>query len=302
MTFDISPHRSEYPWSGGRFTVPGGSMHYLDEGEGEPVLMLHGNPTWSFYWRRLVKALSPSYRCIVPDHVGMGLSDKPGDDEYEYTLDRRVDDIEALVDSLGITEGLTVVAHDWGGMIGLAFAERRPERISRLVLMNTSGFPLPRGSSLPWQLQLVKRLPFAIPVRGLNLFVQGAASTCTVRPGTMSPEIRRAYVGPYDSWAHRIAIHRFVQDIPLGPGDPAWETVSRVSERLPELATRPTLIVWGRKDFVFNDDFLDEWRRRLPDVEYLTFPDAGHYVLEDAAEEVIPAVVDFLARHPSTSA
>jgi haloalkane dehalogenase len=298
MTFDITPYRDEYPWEGKRFDVPGGSMHYLDVGDGEPVLMLHGNPTWSFYWRRLVRALSPERRCIVPDHMGMGLSDKPGDDAYQYTLDRRVDDIEALVDSLGVSEGLTVIAHDWGGMIGLAYAARRPERIARLVLMNTSGFPLPQGSSLPWQLQLVKRLPFAIPVRGLNLFVQGAARTCTVRPGSMPPQVRKAYVAPYDSWANRIAIHRFVQDIPLGPGDPAWTTTVRVSEALTELAERPMLIVWGERDFVFNDAFLSEWRRRLPGVEYLTFADAGHYVLEDAAAEVVPAVVDFLARHP----
>jgi len=302
VTFDITPHRDEYPWQGRRFAVAGGSMHYLDVGEGEPVLLLHGNPTWSFYWRRLVQALAPGRRCIVPDHLGMGLSDKPSDDEYAYTLDRRVDDVEALVDSLGITEGITVIAHDWGGMIGLAFAERRPDRIARLVLMNTSGFPLPAGSSLPWQLQLVKRLPFAIPVRGMNLFVQGAASTCTVRPGSMPPHVRKAYVAPYDSWANRIAIHRFVQDIPLGPKDPAWATVSRVSERLTELAGRPTMIVWGERDFVFTTAFLAEWRRRLPDVEYLTFADAGHYVLEDAPDEVIPAVVDFLDRHPPGAA
>ncbi len=293
MTFDPTPYRAEYPWQGGWLDRPGGRLHFLDEGSGSPVLMVHGNPTWSFYWRRLVTALSSDHRCVVPDHIGMGLSDKPSDDDYRYTLDSRVDDLEALVDHLGITEGLTIIAHDWGGMIGLALTERRRDLVKKLVLMNTSGFSLPKGSGLPWQLFLVRRLPFALPVRGLNAFSVGAAWTST--KNRLPRLVRKAYVAPYDSWEHRIAVHRFVQDIPLGPADPAWATVQRVSAALPELtAERPTLIVWGRKDFVFNDAFLDEWRRRVPGAEYLVFDDAGHYVLEDEHETIVPAVRRFL--------
>ncbi len=268
-------------------------MHYLDEGSGAPILMVHGNPTWSYYWRRLVTALAPGHRCVVPDHIGMGLSDKPSDSDYRYTLDSRVDDLEALIDQLGITEGLTIIAHDWGGMIGLALTERRRDLVSKLVLMNTSGFSLPKGSALPWQLFLVRRLPFALPVRGLNAFSVGAAWTST---RTRLPKrVRAAYVGPYDSWTNRVAVHRFVQDIPLGPQDPAWATVQRVSAALPELtADRKTMIVWGRKDFVFNDSFLAEWRRRVPGAEYLVFDDAGHYVLEDEHAVIVPAVQTFL--------
>jgi haloalkane dehalogenase len=114
----------------------------------------------------------------------------------------------------------------------------------------------------------------------------------------LTAAVQAGYLAPYHDWNSRVAILRFVQDIPLGPGDPAWTTTVRVSEALTELAERPMLIVWGERDFVFNDAFLSEWRRRLPGVEYLTFADAGHYVLEDAAAEVVPAVVDFLARHP----
>ncbi|MCO4772901.1 MAG: alpha/beta fold hydrolase [Deltaproteobacteria bacterium] len=293
MTFDVSPYRSEYPWEGSFLGRPAGRLHYLDVGKGDPVLMVHGNPSWSFYWRHLVKALSPSSRCIVPDHLGMGLSDKPGDGDYRYTLDSRVDDLEALMDELGITSGLTLIAHDWGGMIGLALAERRRGLVKRIVLMNTSGFSLPKNSALPWQLFLVRRLPFALPVRGLNVFAAGAARTCVSKP--MSPLVRAAYVAPYDSWAHRIAVHRFVQDIPLSPKDPAWSTVQKVSEALPELCKDHTMVVWGRKDFVFDDDFLEEWRRRLPDARYLVFDDAGHYVLEDEHEAIVPAVQSFMA-------
>jgi cis-3-alkyl-4-acyloxetan-2-one decarboxylase len=293
MTFDPTPYRAEYPWQGGWLDRPGGRLHYLDEGSGAPVLMVHGNPTWSFYWRRLVSELGSDHRCVVPDHIGMGLSDKPSDADYRYTLDSRVDDLEALIDHLGITEGLTIIAHDWGGMIGLALTERRRSLVKRLVLMNTSGFSLPKGSGLPWQLFLIRRLPFALPVRGLNAFSVGAAWTSTK---TRLPKlVRDAYVAPYDSWEHRIAVHRFVQDIPLGPADPAWATVQRVSDALPDLtAERPTMIVWGRRDFVFNDAFLDEWRRRVPGAEYLVFDDAGHYVLEDEHETIVPAVRSFL--------
>src|SRR5205823_3246531 len=109
-----------------------------------PVVMLHGNPTWSFYYRNLVLSLRDSYRTIVPDHIGCGLSDKPDDSRYRYTLESRVTDLEALLEHLGVTCDITLVVHDWGGMIGLAYAVRHPERIRRLVILNTGAFHLPR--------------------------------------------------------------------------------------------------------------------------------------------------------------
>jgi haloalkane dehalogenase len=304
MTFDVTPLRSLYPWTGRHLDVGGGvRMHYLDEGQGEPLVMLHGNPTWSFFYRHLVAGLSPSYRTIVPDHVGCGLSDKPGDDRYDYVLDRRVADLERLLDSIGVTSDLTLVLHDWGGMIGLAFATRHPERIRRLVVFNTAGFGLPPGRRLPWQIAAVRSLPFfAVAVRGWGAFSRGASRLCSVRPGGMDPLVRRAYLAPYDSWRHRIAVQRFVEDIPLGPGDRSFATVDRVSRELGQLSTVPLLLCWGRRDFVFDDAFLDEWTRRLPHAEVHRFADAGHYVLEDAHERVLPLVKDFLARHPLSAA
>src|SRR5436305_2156201 len=124
-------------------------LHYLDEGDGEPVVMVHGNPTWSFYYRHLVEALSPSHRVIVPDHIGCGLSDKPDDSRYAYTLASRVDDLEALLEHLGIVKDITLVVHDWGGMIGMVYATRHPKRIRRLVVLNTAGFHLPQAKRFP---------------------------------------------------------------------------------------------------------------------------------------------------------
>ena len=149
------------------------------------MLCVHGNPTWSFYWRHLVSSMSDSYRMIVPDHIGMGLSDKPGDDRYKYTLESRVDDLDALLAELGIEEDVTIIAHDWGGMIGLAWAVRNRRKVKRLVLLNTAGFLLPEGRSLPWQLKLIRRIPSSLTVRGFNAFVRGALLSCSKRPGRM---------------------------------------------------------------------------------------------------------------------
>jgi len=268
-------------------------MHYLDEGAGEPVLMVHGNPTWSFYWRRLVEGLSDGYRCVVPDHIGCGLSDKPDDSRYRYTLASRIDDLEALVDRLGL-ERVTLAVHDWGGAIGFGWAVRHPERVRRLVVLNTAAFHLPQGKRVPWQLRLVRDSRLGVfLVRRCNAFARGAAWIGCARR-RMSAELRDAYCAPYDSWANRIATARFVQDIPLGPGDPAYPVLDRISTGLDRLTGLPAVLFWGEKDFVFDHHFLDEWRRRFPHAEVHRFPDCGHYVLEDAADEIEALVRAFV--------
>jgi cis-3-alkyl-4-acyloxetan-2-one decarboxylase len=293
------PHASPglYPFEKHFIELPGARMHYVDEGRGEPVIMLHGNPTWSFYYRDLIKALREDYRTIVPDHVGCGLSDKPGDDHYEYTLDRRVADLEALLDCLGLSSGLSLVVHDWGGMIGMAFASRHPERIKRLVVLNTAAFLLPAGKSLPRSLWLCRNTPLgALLVRGFNAFSRGAVRFCAMRP--LDPAVRASYLAPYDSWSHRIAVLRFVQDIPLRHGDRAYATVRAVQNGLDRFRDLPMLICWGERDFVFDLGFLAEWERRFPGASVHRFPDAGHFVLEDAGAAIIPLVRDFLRHHP----
>jgi haloalkane dehalogenase len=273
-------------------------LHYLDEGEGEPVVMVHGNPSWSYYFRRLAEAVSADHRVVVPDHVGCGRSDKPGDDRYEYTLASRVDDLEALLDHLGFTEGITLVMHDWGGAIGMGLATRHPERIARLVVLNTAAFPLPATKAFPWPLWVCRDTPLgAWVVRGLNGFCRGTARIGCKRT-KMPREVRDAYLAPYDSWANRIAVHRFVQDIPLRPGDRSYGLVNAMQEGLTRFADTPLFIGWGMRDFVFDRHFLAEWERRFPRAEVHRFPDAGHYVLEDEHERLIPLVRSFLAANP----
>jgi cis-3-alkyl-4-acyloxetan-2-one decarboxylase len=272
--------------------------HFLDEGEGEPVVMVHGNPTWSFYYRGLVEGLRSSYRTIVPDHIGCGLSDKPDDSRYDYTLESRIADLEALVEHLELDGGLTLVVHDWGGAVGLGYATRHPEQVARLVVLNTAAFHLPRTKTFPWPLWLCRDTPLGTYlVRGLNAFCRGTARVgCTRRP--LPRDVRDAYCAPYDSWAHRIAVLRFVQDIPLRPGDRSYDLVTRMQDSLAQLAEVPTLIGWGMKDFVFDHHFLAEWVRRFPGAEVHRFAQAGHYVLEDEGEQIVSLVRAFLSAHP----
>jgi len=290
--------RAEYPFKSHYWDRQGLKLHYVDEGQGEPVVMVHGNPSWSFYYRKLIADLSKDHRVIAPDHIGMGLSDKPTDEQYRYTLQSRVDDLEGLLDSLKVQSGITLIVHDWGGMIGMAWACRHPERIKRLVITNTWAFDWPAGVKPPWQIKLARGPLGSLLIRGFNAFSRGAAMACASNI-MGNPEVLAGYLAPYSSWDERRAVLRFVEDIPVKPEDPAWEIMRRTGDTLYKLADRPMLIVWGGRDFVFNRPFFDEWRRRFPKAEVLDLPEAKHYVLEDSPELMIPAVRAFVQKHPS---
>ncbi len=275
------------------------AMHYLDEGprDADPIVMVHGNPSWSFYFRELVLALRGKHRVLVPDHVGCGFSDKPDDSRYAYTLKSRIDDLEGWLDAVGATKNVTLVVHDWGGMIGLGAAVRKPERIKRLVLLNTGAFHLPKSKALPGTLKLARDTALgAFLVQRFNAFSRGAAKLGVKH--RLSADVARGLTAPYDTVANRLATLRFVQDIPLVPSDRAYPVVSETAAKLGVFAKTPVLICWGAQDFVFDDHFLEEWKRLYPHAELEYYPDAGHYVLEDAAERIVPRVERFLAAHP----
>jgi len=298
MNTNISTFRHLYPFRSNFLDIDGFSYHYLDEGQGNPLVMLHGNPTWSFYYRNLVNGLSASYRTIVPDHIGCGLSDKPEDSQYDYRLASRVNDLEFFLDSLGIQKNITLIVHDWGGMIGMAFAVRHPERISRIVITNTAAFLKPAGKPLPLRLRLIRNvLPLAVPVvLGLNAFSLGAVYMASRRG--LERDVKKGLTAPYNSWKNRIATLKFVQDIPLFPEDPSYRLAASVDGKLSSLAGVPMLILWGKHDFVFDTDYFSEWCRRFPNAENRLFHSAGHYLLEDEPHETLAAIQTFLHRNP----
>ncbi len=295
--FPWSSWRSLYPFQSHYLRLDGGvRMHYVDEGAGKTVLMVHGNPTWSFYYRRLIASLRRKHRCVAPDHVGCGLSDKPAG--YPYCLERHVENLERLVIDRDLRD-ITLACHDWGGAIGMGMALRQRDRISRIVVMNTAAFP---SNRIPLRIS-VCRLPVLGPIalRGFNLFSRAALHMAVARHERMTPATVRGYLYPYNNWRNRVAILRFVQDIPMRPGHPSYPVLENIGRGLEALRETPMLICWGERDFCFTTDFLAEWRERFPHAEVHSFPGAGHYVLEDAHEDIIPRIQAFLERCPAGS-
>ncbi|MEY3013752.1 MAG: hypothetical protein RIT45_2487 [Pseudomonadota bacterium] len=297
--------RAHYPFEPDFIDIGGQRLHLVDVGPGSPrqpdetatggvVVMLHGNPTWSFYYRELIGELRRDHRCIAPDWIGCGLSDKPGADAYPYTLESRVDELERVLAERYPEGPLTLVVHDWGGMIGTAWAHRHPERVQRFVVMNTAGFPMPEDKRFPAALALVRTGLGAWLVQQWNGFAGVAARVGFKKP--VDPAIRAGFVAPYDTPAHRVATLRFVQDIPLAAGDPGYEIVAETGAALSEHAGKPALICWGELDFVFDAPFLRAWQRVWPHAEVHAFPNAGHYVLEDEKATIVPMVRAFFER------
>lgn len=280
--------RALYPFESHFFQTEEGRLHYIDEGRGEVVLCLHGNPTWSFFYRNIVDSLKATNRVIAVDHLGCGLSDKP--ENARYTLAGHIDRLEALVRSLQITK-LNLIVHDWGGAIGFGLAARMPQIISKIVILNTGAF---RSTDIPKRIA-VCRAPYIghLLLRGFNAFVLGALSMAVTKP--LSKQVSEGYRFPYNNWANRIAIDSFVHDIPLDESHPSYATLLSIDKALSQFANHPVKIVWGGKDWCFHDEFLAEWRRRFPraDVHYIA--EAGHWLLEDAGQEVIESITPFLA-------
>lgn len=282
-----------YPFKSNYFQIGKHKMHYLDEGAGAPVVMLHGNPTWSFLFRSLVSELSGKYRCIVPDHIGHGLSDKPSASDYSYTLEERANNIDSLLQHLKIENGITLILHDWGGAIGMTYASRYREKIKRIVLFNTAAFRLPPNKPFPWTIALCKNgLIGSFLVQGLNLFCQGAKIFCV--KNRLDPDIAKMYLAPYDSWKNRVSIRNFIKDIPTKPQDRSYYTLVDTESKLNFFKDTPTLICWGGKDFIFDDAFLKRWQTFLPKATIRKFNNAGHYLLEDSGEEICKEVKNFL--------
>ena len=260
-----------YPFPPHFFDTPDGRIHFVDTGTGERgnVVLLHGNPSWSFLWRDLIAALAArGFRCIAPDHLGMGLSDKP---KKFLRLADRIAHAEALLAHLRV-EKFSLCVHDWGGAIGFGVATRAPEKIEKLVVANTAAF---RSRNIPKRIALC-RIPGFGPfvVKAFNAFAFPATFMAVRKK--LPPAVKAGFLFPYRNFNDRTAVANFVRDIPLSPKHPSWAALAAIEAALPKLAGKPMLIAWGERDFCFDDTFFAAWRERFPRAETLRCADAGH--------------------------
>jgi len=265
-------------------------LHYVDEGQGEALVFLHGNPTWSFYFYPQLLAFRDRYRVLALDHLGCGLSSKP--EKGDYRLEAHIMRLEAWIESLGLTS-LTLVVHDWGGAIGMGYATRHPEHIRRMVITNSAAFLSP---DIPKRIAFC-RLPWIgeWAMRRWNAFARAAVSMASAKG--LSIHAKKGLLAPYGSYADRVGIARFVQDIPLKKGDPSYGTLKRIQYELPTLRM-PVLFLWGMQDFCFHKGFLARWIAYFPQGKVVRFEKAGHYLFWDEAETCIAIITEFLAHDP----
>ena len=284
---EFSEIKELYPFRSNYFNIKGHKYHYLDEGAGSPVVMLHGNPTWSFFFREMITELSPRYRVIVPDHLGCGLSDKPQD--FEYRLETHIDNLENLLLTLNL-ENITLVMHDWGGAIGMGFATRHPQRIKSLIILNSGAFSC---EHIPFRIALC-RIPCLgnMLIRRFNLFSSSAIHMAVTQ--RMPLEVQKGYLYPYQSYDDRVAVQKFVEDIPMSPLHRSYEVLLQIEHGLWMFRENPVCMIWGMKDWCFTPHFLERWALYYPQAYIHCMNDAGHYLVEDAGPEVMSCVNDFL--------
>jgi haloalkane dehalogenase len=286
-TFPYAPHYR---------AVNGSRLHFVDEGVGEPVVLLHGDPTWGYLYRNFIPALTRRHRCIVPDHMGMGKSETPAE-PYPYRLSHHVANLEALLLSLDLGH-ITLVLHDWGGPVGLGFATRHPGRIHRLVLMNTwASAPWP-GGPLPRLLELIRSERGERFVLEKDGYLEPALIGTTHHRERLTPIVMEAYRAPFPTPHSRRALLCWSRDIPVSETDPSYPEMKRIEEHLSLFANTPVLLVWGMRDAVLPPPVLRQWEKLYPHAATREIEDAGHFLQEDAPEEIVGCIEQFLIQTP----
>jgi haloalkane dehalogenase len=269
-----------YPFASQYAQLGGASVHYLDEGSGPPLLLLHGNPTWSFLYRELIKSLRDHYRCIALDYPGFGLSRAaPG---YGFTPAEHADVVEQFILQLDL-QGITMMVQDWGGPIGFAAATRHPDRFAAFVIGNTWAWPkTDRGT------QFFSRL-MGGPIGGYlilqrNIFVEKILPA-GVKRRKLPEAVMDAYRGPFPTPESRRGLHVFPREILA-----SRPLLADIERALPALGDRPALIVWPTRDVAFGEPERKRWERIFPNHRTVILQGAGHYIQEDAADEITTAI------------
>lgn len=274
-----------YPFRHHTLKVEAGNLHYVDEGEGDPVLFVHGTPTWSFLWRQQIRPLSRHFRCIAPDHIGFGLSDKPSD--FSYSPEAHADNLEKLINHLQL-KNITLVVHDFGGPIGLRYALRHPENIKKLVIMNTWMWSLEQES------RIMKISRFMSGGVGKFLYLQLGFSARVLLPQGynerrhLTKDIRGHYQKPLSSSSSRLGTWYFAKA--LHESNPYFSELWTQHEKLRNI---PKLILWGEKDKLLPLHFLDKWHEAFPEAKIKRI-NAGHFLQEEKGGEVTNELKNFI--------
>lgn len=296
LTIKEETFEGTYPFAPQYYVNRGFEMHFVDEGQGESIVLLHGDPTWGYLYRNFIPSLARQYRCIVPDQMGMGKSAVPQDRSL-YRLEQHVSNLEALLLSLDVRD-LTLVLHDWGGPVGLGFATRHPERIKRLVLMNTWAFAPWPGGPFPRLLQLIRSERGETFVLQKNSYLEPALKGTTHHPEQLTETIMQAYHAPFPTPESRLATLCWSRDIPVQETDASYAEIKRIEQNLPLFRHTPLLLVWGMRDPVLSPAVLKLWQRLYPHAQTYELEDASHFLQEDAPERIVQRIEAFLQATP----
>lgn len=281
-----------FPFRSKFHAVEGVRLAYVDEGRGEPVVLLHGNPTWGYLYRKFIPPLARTNRVIVPDHMGFGRSDKPLDPS-RYRLARHIANLESLLLKQDVRNA-TLVMQDWGGPIGLGFAVRHPDRIKRLVIMNTWAGVIPAGTRIHGLLEQFRQPGVGEAlVQGLNLFVEGFLPAGIHKKERVTAGLMRAYRAPFPDWNSRVGILAFPRDIVVGDDHPSAPAMHEIAQKLPTLKV-PVLLIWAMKDAAFPKAMIGFWQKIYPHAQLHTLENAGHYLQEDEPEQIVGLIKEFL--------
>ena len=285
-----------YPFTPRYYSHQGLDIHYVDEGNGEPVVMVHGDPTWGFLYRNFIPPLSQHYRCIVPDHMGMGKSSIPQERSL-YRLEQHCANLEVLLLHLDLHD-ITLILHDWGGPVGLGFATRNPERIKRLILMNTWAFAPWPGGPFPRLLEIIRSERGEAFVLRKNGYLEPALIGTTYHSENLTHAIMEAYRAPFPTPESRLSMLYWSRDIPVQENDVSFAEMKRIEDGLSQFSETPVLLVWGMQDPVIPPLILHRWQQLYPHATTHEIEDASHFLQEDAAERIVSWIETFLKTNP----
>jgi haloalkane dehalogenase len=279
--------RIAYPFAVRSCTLPSGcAMRYVDEGEGDPLLFVHGTPSWSFEWRHVIRALATAHRCVAPDLLGFGLSARPRD--FSYTPESHAQELAAFVESLALRD-ITLVVHDFGGPIALPLALERQGIIRRLVVLNSWMWSLADDPAMARAARLLGG-----PI-GKFLYERVNLSPRVVMPGAyadrkkLTRDIHAQYLAPFpDRWSRGAVLWTLARALLASSAH--YERLWSARERLRDL---PVLIIWGTRDPAFKLDMLARWREAVPNATVTELP-VGHWPQEEAPREVVGALKVFV--------